>query len=114
WLIALYGVHHTLYGDVLVVTAWMRSALVLKWHGGESVAPRVLLGKGHLPELVGRGVRATLVLFARLHIGRVESLAVRGVCETKLHLVRVDLRLGEALSQGLVPGLGLEDSQLPI
>ena len=50
--------HDALDGDVLVVAARVRAALVLEGHGGEAVAPGVRLGEGERPELVGRGVAA--------------------------------------------------------
>ena len=37
------GLQHPLDGDVLVVAARMRAALVLEGHGGEAVAPGVRL-----------------------------------------------------------------------
>ena len=37
------GLQHPLDGDVLVVAARVRAALVLERHGGEAVAPGVLL-----------------------------------------------------------------------
>jgi hypothetical protein len=50
------GFHRPLDGDVLVVAAGVRAALVLERHRGEAVAPGVRGGEGQRPELVGRGV----------------------------------------------------------
>ena len=47
------GVEHPLDGDVLVIPARMRTALVLKGHRSEAVPPSVLLREGHLPKLLG-------------------------------------------------------------
>ena len=62
------GLHHALNGDVLIVAAGMRTALVLERHGGETVAPRVRLGEGHVPEFVRRGVGGDFAFLARLHV----------------------------------------------
>ena len=43
---------HALDGDVLVVAALEVAALVLERHGGEAVAPGVLLGEGQVPQFV--------------------------------------------------------------
>ena len=87
------GLQHPLDGDVLVVAARVRAALVLEGHGGEAVAPGVRLGKGQVPEFVRRRVRWTLALRARLHVDAVDALAVGGVGEADGQLAGVVLGL---------------------
>ena len=59
------GLHHPLDGDVLIIAAWMRAALVLERHGGEAVAPRVRFGEGPVPEFVRRGIARQLAFLCR-------------------------------------------------
>ena len=106
--------HDPLDGDVLVVAARVRAALVFEGHGGEAVAPGVGLGEGQRPELVRRGVGLDLAFLAGLHVDAVDALAVGGVGEAHGQLAGVVLGLADALGQLLVPGLGLDDRQLAV
>ena len=106
--------HDALDGDVLVVARRVRAALVLEGHGGEAVAPGVLLGEGERPELVGRGIGRQLALRAGVHVDAVDALAVGRVGEAHGHLAGVVLGLGDALGERLVPRLGLDHGQLAV
>ena len=108
------GLHHPLDGDVLVVAAGVRAALVLERHGGEAVAPGVRFGEGHRPEFVRRGVARHLAFLAGLHVDAVDALAVGGIGEAHGHLARVVLGLRHAFGQRLVPRLGLVHGQLVV
>ena len=108
------GLQHPLDGDVLVVAALEVAALVLERHGGEAVAPGVLLGKGQVPEFVGRRDSAAVRLRSRLHVDAVDALAVGGVGEADGQLAGVVLGLRHALGQRLVPRLGLDDGELGV
>jgi len=108
------GLHHALYGDVLVVAAGVRAAFVLERHGGEVVAPGVRCREGPRPQLVRGGVGRQLAFLAGLHVDAVDALAVGGVGESNSHLRGVVLRLGDALGQRLVPRLGLVHGELAV
>jgi len=69
--------HDAFDGDVLVVAARVRAALVLEGHSGEMVTPGVRFGEGQGPELVGRGIGRHLALLAGPHVDAVDALAVR-------------------------------------
>ena len=117
------GLHHALDGDVLIIAAGMRTALVLKRHGGEAVAPRVRLGEGHRPEFVGRGIACDLALGGmgrmrrmggRGHIHLVDAFSVGGVGELDRELRGVVLGLADTGGEFLVPRLGLNDGELGV
>ena len=103
--------HHPLDGDILVVTARMRTAFVFKWHSGEAVAPRVGLREGCGPKLVGRGIGGNGTFLARLHINSINALAVGGVGESHRHLARILFALRHAFRQRFVPRLGFDHGQ---
>ena len=113
-LIARDGLHDTFHGDVLIVAAGMRAALVLKWHGGEAVAPCVRLGEGHGPEFVRRGVGGDFAFLPRLHVDAVDAAPVRGIGEAHRQLPRVILRLPHAFGQCFVPRLGFHHAELGV
>ena len=93
------GLQHALDGDVLVVAALEIAAPVLEGDGGEAVAPGVLLGKGQVPEFVGRRVAGQFAFGALLHVDAVDALAVGGVGEADGELAGVVLGLRHALGQ---------------
>ena len=108
------GLHDALDGDVLIVTAGMRTTFILERDGGESIAPRIRCGEGHGPEFVWRGVGGDFAFLARLHVDGVDALAVRGVGEAHGHLARVILGLPHAFRERFVPRLGFVHDQLAV
>ena len=106
--------HHPLDGDVLVVAAGMRAALVLEGHGGEAVAPGVGLGVGQRPQRLGAGIAGHLALVAGLHVDGVQPAPVGGVGEAHGELAGVVLGLAHALGQRAVEGLGLDDGEFGV
>ena len=73
------GLQHALNGDVLIVAARMRTALVLKRHGGEAVTPGVRFGEGQVPEFFRAGITRDVALRARDHVYAIDGLTVGGI-----------------------------------
>lgn len=73
-----------------------------------------MLGKGEVPEFIGRGIAGDFTFDARFHIDAVNALPVSGKGETNLHLFRIGFRLRHALRHRLVPCLGLVHRQFDV
>lgn len=71
------------------------------------------LREGHRPEFVGRRTGGDVALLGRLHIDRVDALAVGGVSEAEGEL-GVGFGLADALREFLVPRLRLDDRELGV
>ncbi len=108
------GRHDPLAGDVLVIAARVRAALVLVGHVRKAVAPGVLLAEGPVPQLLGRGVAGDLPLHPGQHVRLVDPLPVAGEGEADGQFARVVLGLPHALGQGHGPRLGLVHRQLDV
>ena len=67
---------HALDGDVLVVAPLEESALVLKRHQSEAVAPGVFGRKGAVPQLIRCRESGDFSLGSRLHVDFVDALPV--------------------------------------
>jgi hypothetical protein len=89
------------------------AALVLEGHGGEAVAPGVLLWRRSRPEFFRRREGASSPS-RRVHVDAVDALPVGGVGEAHRQLAGVVLGLRHAFGQRLVPGLGLDHRQLGV
>ena len=102
---------HPLHGDLLVEADLPAAALVGVGDGGEAITPGVLFGEGARPQLLGRGEAVGLPLLARIHVDRVDALAVAGVGEAQLELGGVLLGLTHAFGERQPIGLGFHHRQ---
>ena len=95
---------HPIDGDFLIVAdlANSRPCLRRAWRRSGR-ARRSGLGKGQVPEFIGRRVARQLAFGALLHVDAVDALAVGGVGEADGQLARVVLRLRHAFGQRLHP-----------
>ena len=115
-----YGVEHVVYGVCLIVARLTASATVQRFEV-EAVAPLVILGECHLPqllrrwkfvyELLGRwhGVIAVRILNA--HIDEVNLVAVGGIGVTNLQHFGILLGLRHAHRNVCLVGLCLYYSE---
>ena len=100
-LTSRHGLQDALDGDVLVVAARMGATLVLERHGGETVAPSILLAKICPQRSSGLGKAATSPSVPCLQVHAVDGLAVGGEGEPESQLGGVALGLHDALASGL-------------
>ncbi len=73
------GFQHAVDCDVLVVAAGVGAAFVLERHGGETIAPGVLLGVGLGPEFGGGRVAGQFALGPLVHVDAVDVPRAAGV-----------------------------------
>lgn len=70
------GFEHALDGDVLIIASLKIPAAIFKRNRREPIAPVVLGGKSHLPQLFRRRVMRLLAFRAFVHVYGVNALAV--------------------------------------
>ena len=90
------------------------AATIFERHRREQIPPAVLLGKGHRPQLIGRGEMRHLAFLARLHVDAVNPLTIGGKGKADRQFVRIGLGLRHAFRHRFVEGLGLGDGELQI
>ena len=107
-----HGLKHLLHGQVLIVAPGEGTALVFVGNGGEAVAPSVLGGESRLPQLLRRREALAFAFLPRAPVDAVDPLAIGGIGEAHIQLLRIHLGLAHPFGQGLVPGLGLDHREL--